>query len=75
MRSARRRRRSAWSNTHRSYGVATSTDAPPTPLQLALACVVVSHSPFGPFSASTRWLLQVTGQLPANAQASLTPAE
>ncbi len=45
----------------------------PTPLQLALACVVVAHTPLGSFPSFTRWLLQfAAANLPANAQASLT---
>lgn len=49
------------------------TPPPPSPqLQLAFACVVVAHSPLGSDPSFMRWLLQVTGQLPANAQASLT---
>lgn len=45
---------------------------PPTQLELAFACVVVAHSSLGQYPSFTRWLLRVTGQLPSNAQASLT---
>ncbi len=38
-----------------------------------LACVLVAHSPFGPFPSFTRWLLQfVKNTLPPNARAELT---
>ena len=54
-------------------GRARCLKAPPTPVQLATACVVVAHTPLGSFPSFTRWLLQFArANLPANARASLT---
>lgn len=54
-------------------GTARCKTAPPTQLELALACVLVAHSPLGPFPSFTRWLLQFArASLPASAQAQLT---
>jgi hypothetical protein len=55
------------------FGRATCKAPPPTRLELALACVVVAHSPLGSFPSFTRWLLQfATSTLPPNARAELT---
>ena len=54
-------------------GIARCKTAPPTQLQLTLACVLVAHSPLGPFPSFTRWLLQfATANLPTSTQAQLT---
>jgi hypothetical protein len=56
-------------------GEATCRRGPPSPVELAFACVAVSHTPLGSFPSFTRWLLQFArASLPANAQASLTVA-
>jgi len=61
--------------TYNLRGEATCRRAPPTAVQLATACVVVAHTPFGSFPSFTRWLLQFApASLPANVQASLTVA-
>ncbi len=49
--------------------------APTTTLELAAACVAVTHTPFGQFPSFLRWLLRFAGAgLPANATAQLTVA-
>jgi hypothetical protein len=54
-------------------GRATCKQRPPTQLELAVACVLVTHSPFGPFPSFTNWLMQFAkAGLPSNAQAELT---
>jgi hypothetical protein len=54
-------------------GTATCSAAPPTTLELALACVAVTHSPFGPFPSFMNWLFQFTrSTLPPNPRAELT---
>ena len=61
--------------SYRLAGDATCRRGPPTPVELAAACVVVAHSPLGSFPSFTRWLLEFArATLPANAQASLTVA-
>ena len=49
--------------------------APTTRLELAAACVAVTHTPFGQFPSFLRWLLRFSAaSLPANATAELTVA-
>ena len=55
------------------FGRAVCNAPPPTVAELTLACVLVAHSPLGPFPSFTRWLLQfLKSTLPPNARAELT---
>jgi hypothetical protein len=57
------------------FGRTTCSAPAPTAAELALACVLVSHSPFLSFPSFTTWLLQfVKSTLPPNARAELTAA-
>jgi hypothetical protein len=56
----------------RLYGVVDCKAKPPTPAELALACVVVAHTPLGSSPSFLRWLLSFRGAVPPGARAELT---